>query len=59
MKKKFIIEFTHSNGKVDEVEFITDRGYEWTVEQYSRNRAIVKHELIEESAGNNKKMLFG
>ena len=56
MKKKFIIEFTHSDGKVEEVEFITDRGYEWTVEQYSRNRAIVKHELIEESAGNNKKM---
>tara|TARA_B100000900_G_C20414653_1_gene648346 strand:+ start:159 stop:338 length:180 start_codon:yes stop_codon:yes gene_type:complete len=59
MKKKFIIEFTHSDGKVEEVEFVTERGYEWTVDQYSRNRAIVKHELIEESAVKNKQMLFG
>ena len=59
MKKKFIIEFTHSDGKAEEVEFVTERGYEWTVDQYSRNRAIVKHELIEESAVKNKQMLFG
>lgn len=59
MKKKLIIKFTHNDGLEEVVEFETDRGYEWTVEQYSRNRAITKHELIEESSGNNKQMLFG
>lgn len=59
MKKKLIIEFTHSDGTIEEVEFVTDRGYDWTVDQYSRNRAIVSHKLIKESSSNNKQMLFG
>ena len=33
MKKKLIIEFTHNTGEKEEVEFVTDRSYEWTVDQ--------------------------
>lgn len=57
--KKLIIKFTHLNGETEEVEFETDRSYDWTVEQYSRNRSIVDHELISESSIGGKKMLFG
>mgnify|MGYP005996606545 FL=1 len=46
MKKLLVIEFTHLNGEVEEVEFETDRGLEWTVEQFSRNRAIVSHKML-------------
>ena len=59
MKKKLIIEFTHNTGEKEEVEFITDRGYEWTVDQWTRNRWIVDHKLISESQINQKKMLLG
>ena len=58
MKKLLVIEFTHLNGEVEEVEFETDRGLEWTVEQFSRNRAIVSHKLISEASIGSKKMLF-
>ena len=34
------------------------RGLELTVEQFSRNRAIVSHKLISESSIGSKKMLF-
>ena len=56
--KKYIIEFTHQDGKIEEVELITDN-IEWSIEQYCRNRSIVKHEIINESNSNRKQMLFG
>lgn len=58
MKKKYLIEFTHSNGQKEEVELVTDR-LEWSIEQWSRNRSIVKYEILEEGTNNNKQMLFG
>jgi hypothetical protein len=58
MKKKYLIEFTHSDGTKEEVELVTDR-IEWSIEQWSRNRSIVKYEILEEGNNNNKQMLFG
>lgn len=58
MKKKYIIEFTYSNGEIEEVEFETDRSLEWTIEQFSRNRSIIKHKIISEVSTSSKKMLF-
>ena len=56
--KKYIIEFTYLNGETEELEFETDRGLEWTVEQFSRNRSVTKHRLVSEVATSSKKMLF-
>jgi len=56
--KKYLIEFTHSDGTVEEIELTTDR-LEWSIEQWSRNRWIVDHKLISEENVNNKKMLLG
>lgn len=56
--KKYIVEFTHGNGEKETVELITDR-IEWTIEQWCRNRHIIKHEIINEGASDSKKMLFG
>ena len=58
MKKKYIIEFTHSNGEKEIVEIVTDR-LDWSIEQWKRNRAIVDHEVLEEGSSNPKQMLFG
>lgn len=59
MKKKLTIKFTHSDGKEEIVTFETDRGYQWTVEQFSRNRAIANAQLLSEETLNGKQMLFG
>lgn len=59
MKKKLTIQFTYSDGTKESVDFDTNRSYEWTVEQFSRNRSIIDHELINESPSNSKQMLFG
>lgn len=56
--KKYLIEFTHADGKVEEVELTTDR-LDWSIEQWCRNRAIVDHRVISEGSSNNKQMLFG
>ena len=58
MKKKYLIEFTHSNGKVEEVELITDN-IEWSIEQWCRNRSVVEHKIISEGNSNRKQMLLG
>ena len=58
MKKKYIVEFTDIQGEKEEVELITDK-IEWSIEQYCRNRSIVKHEIINEGNSNRKQMLFG
>lgn len=58
MKKKYIVEFTDTQGNKEEVELITDN-IEWSIEQYCRNRSIVKHEIINEGNSNRKQMLFG
>ena len=58
MKKKYIVEFTDIDGIVEEVELITDN-IKWSIEQYCRNRSIVKHEIINEGNNNRKQMLFG
>lgn len=56
--KKYLIEFTLSDGTKEEVELTTDR-LEWSIQQWSRNRAVVKHEVLEEGSSNRKQMLFG
>ena len=56
--KKYLIEFTHSDGTKEEVELTTDR-LEWSIEQWSRNRAIIGHRVISEGSSNSKQMLFG
>ena len=58
MKKKYIIEFTHSSGEKEIVELVTDR-LDWSIDQWSRNRHIIDHKIIEEGSTNNKQMLFG
>ena len=57
MKKKYIVEFTHVSGEVEEVELITDN-IEWSIEQWCRNRSIVDHKIINEGNSNSKQMLF-
>jgi|TARA_B110000858_G_C17603270_1_gene381049 hypothetical protein len=56
--KKYIVEFTHSSGEIEKVELTTDR-LEWSIQQWKRNRSIVKHEIINEDTNNSKQMLFG
>ena len=61
MTKKYLVEFTHQSGQVEQVELVTDR-IDWSINQWCRNRAIVKHEIIatiNEYKNNDKKMLFG
>ena len=56
--KKYLIEFTHANGEIEEVELTTDR-LEWSIQQWCRNRAIIDHKVISEGSNNSKQMLFG
>lgn len=56
--KKYIIEFTHGDGEKEIIEFETDRGYDWTVQQFSRNRHVISDKLISESAISTKRMLL-
>lgn len=56
--KKYLIEFTHTDGTVEEVELTTDR-LEWSIEQWCRNRSIRSHKVISEGNNNSKQMLFG
>lgn len=58
MKKKYTVEFTHLNGTVETIELVTE-DIQWSVEQWSRNKAISKYEILEEGQSNNKQMLFG
>ena len=61
MTKKYLVEFTHQTGEKEQVELVTDK-IEWSINQWCRNRAIVKHEIIatiNEYTNNDKKMLFG
>lgn len=56
--KTYLIEFTHSNGEIEEVELTTDR-LEWTINQWCRNRSVISHRVISEGSSNSKQMLFG
>lgn len=56
--KKYLIEFTHTDGTVEEVELTTDR-LEWSIGQWCRNRSIRSHKVISEGNNNSKQMLFG
>ena len=56
--KTYLVEFTHSDGTKEQVELTTDR-LEWSVQQWSRNRSVIKHEIISQGSGNSKQMLFG
>lgn len=56
--KTYLVEFIYSDGSSETVELTTDR-IKWSIEQYSRNRPIVDHEILSEGTGNTKQMLFG
>ena len=58
MKRKYLVEFTEANGNTYEFEFLTE-DIEFSIDQYTRNRHIVSHRIINEGAGNKKQMLFG
>ena len=58
MKKKYTVEFTYLDGKKENVELVT-KDIQWSIEQWSRNRAISKYEILNEDQSNNKQMLFG
>jgi len=53
-----LIEFTYFDGQKEEVSLTTDN-IEWSIEQYSRNRKIVGHQILNEGTSNSKQMLFG
>ena len=56
--KKYLIEFTFTDGTKEEVELTTDR-LEWSIQQWCRNRAVTGHEIISEGGSNSKSMLLG
>lgn len=56
--KTYLIEFTHADGTKEEVELTTDR-LEWSIQQWCRNRSVIKHEILSEGSSNSKQMLFG
>jgi|TARA_B100000497_G_C7683031_1_gene413438 hypothetical protein len=56
--KKYIVEFTLVDGKVEEIELTTDR-LDWSIQQWSRNRAVSSHKVISEGNNNSQQMLFG
>jgi len=56
--KTYLVEFILADGNVEEVEFTTDR-LQWSIDQWYRNRKVIKHEVIEEGNSNSKQMLFG
>ena len=56
--KKYLIEFTLTDGSKQEVELVTDR-LEWSIEQWSRNRPVTSHKVISEDKNNSKQMLLG
>lgn len=58
MKKKYIVEFTYSDGKKEEVKFTTDN-IERSIEHWQRNRQIINNRIINEDTFNSKQMLFG
>lgn len=56
--KKYLVEFKHLDGTVEQMEFVTDK-IDWTIEQYRRNRQIASHTILESSSSQGKQMLFG
>jgi len=56
--KKYIVEFTLVDGKVEEIELTTDR-LDWSIQQWCRNRAVSSHKVISEGKNNSQQMLFG
>ena len=55
--KTYLIEFTHLDGKVEEVELTTDR-LDWSIQQWYRNRAVKSHTVLDEGFSKSKQMLF-
>ena len=56
--KKYIVEFTMTDGTVEEIELLTDR-LDWSIEQWCRNRSVSGHKVLVEGSSNTKRMLFG
>lgn len=56
--KTYLVEFVMVDGTVEEVEFKTDR-LQWSIDQWCRNRKVIKHEVIQEGNSNSKQILFG
>jgi len=44
--EKFKIQFELADGTFDTIEVKTDRGLEWTINQYSRNRNVINYKLV-------------
>ena len=59
MKRKYVVEFQMTDNSTEVVEFITDN-LELSVDQWSRNKSVNNHIVLEESnISSTKKMLLG
>ena len=56
--KKYFVEFTHTDGTVEEVELVTDR-LQWSIDQWMRNRSVRDYKVISEGTTDRKQMLLG
>lgn len=56
--KKYLVEFTYIDGSKEQVSFETDN-IEWTIDQFSRNRTVSAHIILNEDTSSSKQMLFG
>tara|TARA_R110000803_G_scaffold109199_1_gene177563 strand:- start:2241 stop:2417 length:177 start_codon:yes stop_codon:yes gene_type:complete len=58
MKKEYTVRFKEADGYEYEFKFVT-ADIEKSIREYSRNRSIVAHQILEEGNNNKKQMLFG
>tara|TARA_R110002153_G_scaffold73906_3_gene192632 strand:+ start:7855 stop:8031 length:177 start_codon:yes stop_codon:yes gene_type:complete len=58
MKKEYTVLFKEADGYEYEFKFVT-ADIENSIREYSRNRSIVTHQILQEGSNNKKQMLFG
>jgi len=58
MKRAYTVLFKEATGHEYEFKFITEN-IQRSIEDYTRNRHIVEHRILEEGTSNKKQMLFG
>ena len=56
--KEYLVEFTLGDGSKEQVTLTTDN-IKWSIEQWSRNRFVTDHQILEEGHSNTKGMLLG
>ena len=56
--KEYLVEFTLGDGTKEQVTLTTDN-IKWSIEQWSRNRFVTDHQILEEGHSGTKGMLLG